>query len=200
MRECFYCKRPLREEDTICTFCGYDSKTDSVSPCFREKTASEDLRKKSKQKDKKGKFTIDPKIKKFAFIALIVVIFSIFYKYSFNLSPVVADVKLTFAKLKNIKIGKFIMGKPQKKKDKTGEKVQQWVDMSSFEGVKKAFRSKDLVVEGIFFDPNGKSFVTINGKVLSEGENFENILVKKINIDSAEVIVNGKIKIIEVKK
>lgn len=199
MKECSYCKRLLQEEDAICTFCGYDPKTDTISPSFRPQTASaENLGRKTQLKDKKeirAGHGIDPKVRNFAFIGFAVVVFSVFYKYNFNLNGVVSEIKHNFAK---ITTGKFLTGKFYKKY-KTSEKIE-WIDVRSFEGTKKAIRDKDLLVEGILFDPNGKSFVTINGKVVSEGETFDNITIKKINVNSVELIVDGKSKIIEVKQ
>lgn len=198
---CNYCKRPLKEGDAFCPFCGYDPKTDAINPAFKQKVASiKDWDRKIQMEEIGRGHGISPGVKMFAFIGLAVVIFSIFYKYNFNPSGVMSEVNQVWAKAR-IKASKFIPMKAEKKKEKAEEKKiekTELIDVRSFEGAKKT--TGGLVVEGIFFDPKGKSFVTINGKVVSEGETFGNITVKKINVNSVELIIESETKIIEVKQ
>ncbi len=188
MKECRYCKKPIKEEDAICVFCGFDHTTGMIS----SNTAMTESQKKAQIKVQKAAIKspgIDPRVKKFAFIGLAIVIFSIFYKYNFDINNIMSEAKHLFTKL--------TMGKSAKGKNKTSEKIEL-INIKSFEATKKTKRYKDVVVEGVFFDPNGKSFVTVNGNVLSQGESAGNITVKEINKNSVELIVDGKSRIIEV--
>jgi len=189
MQECHYCKKTIKEEDTICPFCGYDHKTGTVS----QQVTSENTQKRSQIKEQKAASKgngVDPVVKKFAFIGLGIVLFSILYKYNFNINIIAYEISDIFGR---------VTGKPNKKKDKTSEKIEL-IDVRSLKIPKKAIRYKGLEVEGILFDPAGRSFVTINGDVIPEGGTSGNITVQKIHKDSVELIVNGKSQIIEVKQ
>ena len=195
MKDCRYCQSPLKEEDVICPFCGYDSKTDTISPSFRQ--SPETLKKMERVKDRKRireSGGIDPRVKKFAYVGLAVVTFSVFYKYSFNVSGLVNQASSIFS---NIKIDEIMKGKFDWKKLKTGSKTEM-ISLKSFQAPTKVIRPKGLTVEGILFDPNGKSFATINGNVLAEGDTIGNVKVNKINKDSVEVTADGVNKILEV--
>jgi len=197
MKECYFCKRPLKEEDAICTFCGYNPKTDAIDPSFKSKISP--AKKRGGQiKEKKlisAGFGVDPRIKKFAFVGIVITLFSIFYKYNFNINLVGYEASHF---LKKIKADKFIIWQPKKKEAKGIDK-SELINVRSF-GVPQMisrYKNKNLMLEGIFFDHRGGSFVTINGKVIAEGESINNLTVKKINNDSVEVIIDGEIKVLK---
>ena len=51
-------------------------------------------------------------------------------------------------------------------------------------------------VEGILYDPNGISYVTINGQIFSEGEEYKNRTIKEINQDSVVTVSRGTQQVI----
>jgi hypothetical protein len=122
------------------------------------------------------------------------VVFSIFYKYNFNLRGVVFEINRLFDRLNIVKFVQTISGK-KTDKAKGYEKIEL-INVRNFEEPKRITPYKDLVVEGICFDSAGKSFATINGRVISEGDSFENVTVKKINRDSVELMVNGEARVL----
>ncbi len=198
MKECRYCRNLIDEKDMLCSFCGYDYNTDTINQSFnhQESNAAESKKKIREQEPKLARrAVVSPGIKKFAFVGLAIVIFSILYKYNFDINRLVLKTGKAINKLKT---GKIFQKGPDSKKDTSEEKVEL-TDVSSFDGTKGGIGHKGLLVEGIFFDPDGKSFATVNGKVLSEGDTFGHITVKKINSDWVELIVNGETEIVKVK-
>lgn len=196
MKECQYCKKQMNDEETVCIICGYDQKTGTINNALKAQMAQEqDCKEKTKRKKAlpDNARDVNPWVKKFAFAGLIVTLLSLFFKHNFNIGSVVTELTQPLAKLRF----KLSGGKAKNNKDKQIEKVEL-IDLKSFEGNRKLFSKRDLKVEGIFFDPHARSFVTINGIILSEGESVDNTTVKKINKDSVELIVNGKSKTLEV--
>lgn len=198
MTECQYCKEQMKDEDMVCVMCGYDHKTGIINNAFKEQMAKErgareKVQRKKEKLQNKGR-GISPSVKKFIFIGLIITAFSLFYKHNFNISSVVSETSQSLAKLKKIK---FPETTTKDKKDNKLKKIEL-TDVNSFKGNNKPLRKKDLKVEGIFFDPRNKSFVTINGKILSEGETAGNITVRQINRDSVELIIYGENKILKI--
>ena len=55
-------------------------------------------------------------------------------------------------------------------------------------------------IEGIFYDPKGKSYVVINDRLISEKESFGDMIIKKINRTSVEVVQDGQEKVLTVNK
>lgn len=197
MKECRFCKRPLKEEDAMCSFCGYNPKIDAIDPLFNS-GISPTKKKGGRIKEKKlisAAFGVDPRIKKFAFVGIAITLFSIFYKYNFNINLVGYEVSHFF---KKIKADKFIIWQPKKEEAKGIEKAEL-INVRSFEVPQmiSQHKNKNLMLEGIFFDDRGGSFVTINGKVIAEGESIDNLTVKKINNDSVEVIIDGEVKVLK---
>jgi hypothetical protein len=195
---CRGCQEALTEKDPYCPFCGYDAKTDTVNPAFKPDTA------KSKQAKKPiygGGGGIDPRIKKFAFAGAVLLIFSVLYKYNFNLGLVIADTKSIML----MKAGKAALKVAGKKnpasKNAAGKQVPaqgeqdvklEWSDVKAFQASPRADAPKGLLLEGIFFDPAARSFATINGQVVSEGEAVQGATVTKIEKYSVELVADGK--------
>lgn len=178
----------MNDEEIICTVCGYDHNTKTINNAFKSKI--EAVSSKSRRGKAQG---IDSRVKKFAYAGLIITGASLFYKHNFNVANVVSDLSRPFAKLKKFQPA------GDKSKNKKGQKAGklELIEIKSFEGNKKSLNKKDLKIEGIFFDPSGKSFIAIGGKIISEGQGMDNIIVKKINKDSAELIVESEIKILK---
>lgn len=180
----------MNDEEIICVVCGYNHKAGVIDNAFKTRMASIRKRREKTQNEPRG---IDPRVKKFAYIGLIITGISLFYKHNFDVTSVVSELSRPLAKLKKFQ------SSGDKSKGKKGPKIDklELIEIKSFEGNKKPLNKKDLKIEGIFFDPSGKSFIAIGGKIISEGQSLDNIIVKKINKDSAELIVEGEIKILK---
>lgn len=192
MKQCRLCKKMLKDEDTVCVFCGYDFKTDTVSQSFQPKPDS--LRcKEEKEQTAKGS-GVSSGVKKFALTGLAIVIFSIFYKYNFNINSIAQDASLLFNR---IKTGKFTKGKSDNKAEKEAKKIEL-ISVRFSKQPEKISGYENLKIEGIFFDTNAKSFIVVNGKVIPEGQSFDSVTVKKINKDSVELIIGNDTKVLRV--
>ncbi|MBN1912991.1 MAG: hypothetical protein JW788_01175 [Candidatus Omnitrophica bacterium] len=194
MKKCKYCQKDVQEEEKLCPFCGYDFKSGTITQVFSEEEAQK--RKRAEKKISRKEGGIDPRIKKFAFIGIAITIFSVLYSYNFRLNIIFFDFKDKFlgGKKGGLTLNS-ILGK--KKKDQKIENIQL-TDISSFNAPREAADYKNFTLEGIFFDPQGESYATINGQVLAEGESLENLRVKKINKNTVEIEIAGKVQILEV--
>ena len=122
MQECRFCKGTIKDRDPFCKYCGYDPKTDTVSLDFiRTGRPVKPLNKKAVSI---FSASISPGVKKFAFIGLAILIFSIFYKNHFNIKNVVSEVKHYFTMISE---GKFKIGESKRSK-----KIK-WIDVMTFE-------------------------------------------------------------------
>lgn len=185
--QCKLCDKPLKAEDAICEYCGYDPKTDRVSESFKPKSEAA-IRKEEKEKARK-EGAVGSGVKKFAMIGLAVVIFSVLYKYNFNINGVARDAGLF---LDRIKSGNLTRGKDAGKKETENEKIEL-ISVRSFDGSKQPRNNKEQKIEGIFFDESGKSFVIVNGKLLPEGGSLGDFTVKKIYKGSVELILGDEL-------
>lgn len=193
MKECRLCKRPLRQEDAVCAHCGYDPTTDIISPSFKPKGEIDTAPKKASP-ERRG---ISSGVRKFAVIGLLIVMFSIFFRHNFNINGIIYEAKLIIDRITG---GKFINMNMFNSKENKEVRQLKLTDVSSYAAVQKNIRYNDLVIKGIFFDPQAKSMVNINGKMISEGDIFEGITVKKINRDSVELLINGEVQALSVGK
>lgn len=175
MKNCRYCKEDVGDKEQICPYCGYNFQTDTLTPGFIKKVKKVDIGKKKK--------LVGPGVKTFMFWAILVIIFSLIYKYHANLSGLVGQVK-NFAGIKGNKANE--------------NKSVGLVDVRSVKIPAEKLERKEKRVEGIFYDASNKSYVIINGQLVLEGEIFEDILIKKVNKDSVEIVKNGNIQILKV--
>lgn len=198
MKECQYCKEQIKDEDIVCIMCGYNHKAGTINNAFKEQMAKErGAREKGQRKKEKSQTKdrgISSSVNKFVFVGLIITVFALFYKHNFNISSVVSETSRYLAKLKKFK---FSETKTKDNEDNKLKKIEL-TDVNSFKGNNKPLRKKDLKVEGIFFDPQRKSFVSINGQILSEGESAGDVAVKNINRDSVELIIGGERKTLQI--
>ncbi|MCX5694563.1 MAG: hypothetical protein NT014_05535, partial [Candidatus Omnitrophica bacterium] len=74
------------------------------------------------------------------------------------------------------------------------------IDVRSYKAPVDKVSGASRKIEGIFYDPQGKSYVIINGQLVSERQNYAGLFIKKINSDSVEVIEEGKEKLLKVNK
>ena len=114
-------------------------------------------------------------------------------KYNFDINTIIFESKSIFSRVKS---GKLFKDKSKKKGEET--KKVELINVRSFDRYNKPAVTKFLKIEGISFDPLGKSLVIINGKVVSEGGIFGNITVEKINKDSVELVIGGETKVLSV--
>ena len=195
MNLCRSCKNPLEQENAVCPSCGYDPKTDTISQEFRTRSQGGS----SKQSSGGGGGKVSPGTKKFATIGIIILALSILAKYGFFIPQIQTFIaKFAISNSKGEK-GSAAKGKGKGKVESVKgegkpEKIEL-VNLQSFEGASKNRDDNVFEVEGIFFDPNGKDFATINGKVVGEGGTIGKAKVKKINRDSVELeIADGVTK------
>jgi hypothetical protein len=110
------------------------------------------------------------------------------YKYIFSLKSYIFTLRtivLDFAR-------PIIGGKSGEKKDKDRKEA------SINKKTKKKYADNGLRIEGISYDPGSKSFIAVNGKLVSEGETIKGVIVKKIDKDSVTVIIEGEEKVFTV--
>jgi len=172
MKTCRFCKEENSDKEQICPYCGYDFKTDTLTPGFISKAKKVDRFKKKK--------LVGPGVRTFIFWAILIIIFSLIFKYRGNLSGLIDQVK-NFAGNKG-----------------NENKSVGLVDIRSVKIPAEKLEQKEKRVEGIFYDANDKSYVIINGQLISEGEVFEDVFVKKINKDSVEIVKDGNIQTLKV--
>ena len=185
MDTCHYCGRVLKDKDNICPHCGYNSKTDTLTPSF--------IPKKDSINNIKDEKKISPGVKVFALIAIIVLIISLSIKYNFVIGEIKAKAKMFFSG-DNSKASKV---KQNNAKNGQAQAVV-FTDVRSFQPSEEKLQRKDKKIEGIFYDAVKKSYCVINGQLLSEGDTFQGIAIKRISKDSVEVVEDGKIKILRV--
>ena len=123
MQECRFCKEKIKDRDPFCKNCGYDSKTDTVNPNFVP--PARPINTNRKRRVSMFSLGISPGIKKFVFIGLTILIFSIFYKNHFNIENVAEEVKHYFTMISK---GDFKVWE-QKKSER---KKIEWIDIKTW--------------------------------------------------------------------
>ena len=121
MQECRFCKETIKDNEGFCHYCGYDPATDTIRQDFVPSPQA--LKSRTKKRRAEAGPAVGSGVKKFAFIGLAIVVFSVFSKNHFNPAYVAAEVKQFFVLLSK---GKFTLWK-----QKPGSKIQ-WVDMRDF--------------------------------------------------------------------
>lgn len=173
LKICRYCGKSIKEEEIICGFCGFNTKTNTLSAQAANKPHDE-----QKVESQGRKESLSRMVMPFIGIAVIVLLSLLLFS------------------------GKSKRHGSIQNKPNHSSKITEPLGI-----LKKVFQEKKHVkekndeifyVDGILFDTHGKSFATINEKVLSAGESIRNIKIIKINEDSVEVVVDGKNKILKV--
>ncbi len=74
------------------------------------------------------------------------------------------------------------------------------IDGRILPGAREVTESTNVELEGIIWDPNGKSLAIINGKLVKEKQRIMNLQVLKIKKDSVLLQKEGKVIVINLKK
>jgi hypothetical protein len=178
MRTCRFCEKEIGDHDKLCVNCGYNPQTDTMTAGFVKKKVNPGLDRKNYQ--------VSSGVKSFAFWSLVVIVFSLGFQYQRKIGDL-------FWGAKNNLTGKKVsstaaLGKGQ---GSQGRPVKL-IDVRSYKAPVDKTPGKNRKIEGIFYDPQGKSYVVINGQLICETQSFADMVVKKINSDSVEVIQAGK--------
>jgi uncharacterized membrane protein YvbJ len=184
MTVCRFCGGEVKDTDKICLKCGYNSQTDTIIPNFIGQEKKEEIVKK--------KSLVSSGVKNFAFWGIVVMVLLLIFKYQAKLVDAIYQVKSSIISDKN-KVGKSAKTKPSSGKGNQ-IKVTGLLGVRSFKAPVDKSEHKEKKLEGIFYDPKNKSYVVINGQLVSEGESLGNILIKTINRDSVEVVEDGDLK------
>jgi hypothetical protein len=183
MKTCRFCEREIGDHDKICVNCGYNPQTDTMTASFV---------KKPKVSGSRGKQALlGSGVKTFAFWGLMLIIFSLGVKYQGKIGDVLWQGK-------NLVSGKKVSNLAQASGKARQNKAIRLIDVRSYKTSEVTPAGKDKKIEGIFFDPQGKSYAVINGQLISEQESLGNMAVKKINHDSVEVVEDGRQKVLKV--
>ena len=189
VKSCHYCGKIIQKEDVICGFCGYNFQTGTiVAPSGGKPSGA----------PKKIKFRIPNSVKLIVAVAILFVSLYLLMKHlsftKININTVISNMMRNLNKLNPAPGQKAGSGRPDKKMDGLAGILKQFFPEKTIEEKRKTV----LILEGIAFDPKSKSFATINGEILCEGESIGGIKVNKINEDSVELIVNGETKILQI--
>lgn len=184
---CRFCGKNIKENEIICSSCGYNSETDTL-------TYIESL-KKEKAKSVVAKSSGLRMFMRLIGITLIIILSIILFTgRSNNIISSITSLTQRFSKPKR-------SASIKRKSSRAAAKTTVSARLSNKSSLKKPTENiyeKFFKVEGILFDPNGKSFATINGEVVSEGDSIKKIKIIKINNDSIEIMVDGKNQILSV--
>jgi hypothetical protein len=183
MKTCRYCEKTIGDQDEFCSNCGYDPKTDTISALFVKK----EKRPGAGQRQR----TVSPGVRLFAFWGTVLIVFSLAIKYQGKIMDFAWDTKDALLG-KKIKKSAPISGKPGL------NTMSRLIDVRSYQAPVDKTAGKSKKIEGIFYDPQGKSYVVIAGQLVSEAGSFGDMFIKKINRDSVEVIEGGNEKILKV--
>ena len=190
-KNCRYCGKPMPTKEVICKFCGYNTETGTLTASGKQQSSQEPGKAEVAKKRK-------PNIIQFIFAAIILFASVSFLIYTLFTGKV--DIKGFVSKIAQ-GLNKL---KPAEKKAQSGYPGKKAAGPA---GSKKAAaaekaqterRKNFLVLEGIAFDSNTRSFATISGEVFCEGDSTANFKVKKINENSVELIVDGEVKTLEI--
>jgi len=175
MKNCRYCKEEVGNKEQICPYCGYDFKTDTLTPGFISKAKKVDIAKKRK--------LVGPEVKTFAFWAAVIIIGILVFRYHGKFNDLVLQAKSLFKKDKKSQVDKSV----------------GLISVRSTKVSEDKFKSQDKKIEGLFYDPAGKSYVIINEQLIGEGESFGGIFIKKVNQRSVEIVQDGQSQVVTVK-
>lgn len=182
MKTCRFCEEATGDADLVCSNCGYNFQTDTMSTSFV---------KKKKAAGKQGQRVISSGTKSFMFWGIVIVIFSLGIKYQ-------AKIGDAFWEAKNLLLGNKAEKSAKASQKDNQNKIISLIDVRSAKVPADKTYGRNKKIEGIFYDPQRKSYVVINGQLISEKESFGDILIKKINQDSVEVARGGQDQVLRV--
>jgi hypothetical protein len=167
----------IGDQDKICGNCGYNPQTDTMTTSF--------VKKKQKAAFEQKQSILSPGVKSFVFWGMIIIVFSLGVKYHGKVGDIIWKAKNKSA---------------QASRKASQNKVIRLMDVRSFKAPVDRTVGKNRKIEGIFYDPQGKSYVVINGRLVSENESYGSMFIKKINSNSVEVLQDGKKQVLRVSK
>ena len=145
MKNCRFCNEVIGDRDKICGNCGYNPQTDMMTASF--------VKKKQKVVCGQKQGILSSKVKSFVFWGMAVVVFSLGIKYQGKIGDIIWKAKNKSA---------------QVSKKANQNKTIKLIGVRSYKGPADKSTSKNIKIEGIFYDPQGKSYVVINGQLISE--------------------------------
>jgi hypothetical protein len=181
MRECKSCHILIQDNAASCPFCGYDPKTDAISPSFKPSAALS----KAREKKLQAKGTrIGPGVKMFVSIGLVVIIFTVFYKYNFNPNDVISKIKQDWSE---------VMSEVKQPWDKVKTVAGDIIPLDVEENKKSREKTEDfnpstlLIVEGVVWKGRMLQAI-INHKVFNMGDTIEGAKIIKISKKGVTVL------------
>ena len=175
--KCRYCSQPLKEKEAVCSFCGLDQKTGIITKPAGEVPHTTFTEKKKARTERRQSNT------GFLIWVLIALVAYYFFSQKGMAQLQIARARAFIARATH---GKVKLGKEEKKKKqsyKLGDIMREQFERKP--EPPKQYAS--LKIEGIFFDPQSKNSVIINGKLLFVKDTIEGFQVEKINPDSVEL-------------
>ncbi len=185
MRICRFCEKEMSEQNKICGNCGYNPQTDTMTTSF--------VKKKEKAVVGGEQRIIGSRVKSFVFWGMVIIIASLGVKYQGKVGDIFWKVKNTIF---NVKIDKSAQALEKANQNKS----VGLIDVRSYRPPVDKASIKNNKIEGIFYDPQGQSYVVINGQLVSEKMSFGDMTITKINNDSVEVVQDGQEKVLTVNK
>jgi hypothetical protein len=181
MQTCRYCEGTIINQDEICANCGYNPKTDTLTAGFVRK---------NKPAIKKQTL-VSPGVRNFACWGGLIIACSLGFKYQGKIGD-------AFWEAKNIILGSKITKSASIPAKSIQRVPTRLIDVRSYKAPADKISASGSRIEGIFYDPQGKSYAVIAGQLLSEKESFGKMVIQKINRDSVQVIDDGQEKILTV--
>lgn len=189
MKKCRYCGKYIKYEEVVCEFCGFNCETGALDPAFEPRV----------KKGSKTKGAITDLLKAiFAtafFIIAIIVSYNAIWGRSDYLKSFASDI---MQRLENLKPKAATKTRPYSSGGKTKEIITLGKTTLPDKAVLEK-RKKFLTLEGIAYVFGSKSYITINGEVLTEGDTIALAIVGKIKESSVELLLpNGETKSLEI--
>jgi len=189
MKKCRYCGKYIKYEEVICGFCGFNCDTGALDPTFDP----------GAKKEEKAKGAIADRLKAiFAtvfFIISVIVLYNAIWGRSDYLKFFASDI---MQRLEDLKSRVATKTRPNSSDAKTKEFITLLkVTLPDKAALEK--RKRFLTLEGIAYAFGAKSFITINGEVLTEGDTIASVIVGKIKESSVEFLLpNGEAESLEI--
>jgi hypothetical protein len=180
MKSCKFCGKSIKSDTVVCEYCGYNSQTDSRDPDFKpDKKAQMTAAQGAKSHTQAVKVFFEVLI----LLVIAVVLIGVIFPGKTIVSAFIPDVRAMLSFGKNSASKQPVSPWPA---SKTKAKP---VSFMKFPAAKKITEKQKFAIEvtGIMFDANGRSFATINGEVVSEGDSIGIYRVNKINSDTVEM-------------
>jgi len=197
VRICHYCKKAIGKNDIVCKFCGYNSQTGTITGAPVQQTSGDS------GKQAKAKKGIPDSVKVSLAVIIIIASATVLIARLFNGKKIINSIMSSITQFSE----KLKPATPEEKKNsyslkskaKTNKAAEaaQAKRLSAHKAAEEQ-RKKAFILEGISFDPQGKNLATISGVVVCEGDSVRKAQVKKINQDSVELLVDGKIEVLRI--